>query len=149
MNRPEEYGPHWDGFGKRFAVGMAGSALGNAIEGSAGLALREDPRYFRVPQESFKARVGTVIRRTFTARRIDGNFEPSYARYLGIIGSNFISNAWRVQSEANAQDAVLRSLEGFGGRMATNAFDEFWPDVKKRLSRSHKARAQQSGEDAK
>ena len=85
----------------------------------------------------------------FTARRIDGNFEPSYARYLGIIGSNFISNTWRVQSEANAHDAVLRSLEGFAGRMATNAFDEFWPDVKKRLSRKHQARAQRSGEDAR
>jgi hypothetical protein len=85
----------------------------------------------------------------FTARRIDGNFEPSYARYLGITGSNFISNTWRIQSEASAQDAVLRSLEGFAGRMGTNAFDEFWTDVKKHLSRKHKPQTQPNGEDAR
>jgi len=135
LNRPEEYGPHWSGFGKRYGVGMAGSALGNAIEASAGLVLREDPRYFRVSHEPFKARVGAIVRQTFSARRIDGNFEPAYARYLGIFGSNFISNAWRVQSEASAQDAILRSLEAFGGRMAADAFDEFWPDVKRNLVR--------------
>jgi hypothetical protein len=47
---------------------------------------------------------------------------------MGFLGSNFISNAWRVHSAANVQDALLRSAEGFAGRMATNTFDEFRPD---------------------
>jgi hypothetical protein len=51
LDRPEEYGTHWGGFTDRFWIGMAGSALGNAVEASLGIALREDPRYFRVPQE--------------------------------------------------------------------------------------------------
>ena len=114
---------------------MAGSALGNAIEASAGLVIQEDPRYFRVPQEHFRTRVGRVVRETFSARRTDGNFEPAYARYLGILGGNFISNTWRVHSEANAQCALLRSLEGLGGRMAADAFNESWPDVKRYLVR--------------
>jgi len=114
---------------------MAGSITGNAIEASAGLMLREDPRYFRVPERSFKARLGNVVQLTFAARGGAGSFGPGYARYMAIVGSNFLSNTWRVHSEANAHDALLRSSEGFAGRMAANAFAEFWPDVKKRVFR--------------
>jgi hypothetical protein len=52
---------------------------------------------------------------------------PAIWRFLG---SSFLSNTWRVQSEANMQDALLRASEGFVGRMAANAFAEFWPDIK-------------------
>lgn len=135
VDRPREYGPHWDGLADRYGMGMAGSITGNAIEASAGLMLREDPRYFRVPERSFKARLGNVVQLTFAARGGAGSFGPAYARYMAIVGSNFLSNTWRVHSEANAHDALLRSSEGFAGRMAANAFAEFWPDVKKRVFR--------------
>jgi hypothetical protein len=133
VNRPREYGPHWGGWANRFGMGMAGSATSNAMEASVGLLLREDPRYFRVPQQAFSARVGNVARLTFLARNESGRSEPACARYIGIVGSNFLSNAWRVPSEANATDALLRSSEGFAGHMAANAFAEFWPDVKNLL----------------
>jgi hypothetical protein len=50
---------------------------------------------------------------------------------MAIFGTNLLSNTWRVNSEANTHDALLRSSVGFGGLMASNAFEEFWPDVKK------------------
>jgi hypothetical protein len=137
VNRPREYGPHWTGFGDRFGVGMIGSAAGNAIETGVGLGLREDPRYFRVSQQAFKSRVGNVGRLTFFARNESGRSEPAYARYIGIVGGNFLSNEWRVHSEANVKYALLRSSEGFAGRMAANAFKEFWPDVKRHVFRKY------------
>ena len=112
---------------------MAGSAAGNAIEAGAGFVLGEDPRYFRVPQQPFYARIGNVVRLTFLARGANGGFGPAYARYIAIAGSNFLSNAWHVPSEANTREALLRSSEGFAGHMAANGFAEFWPDVKKRV----------------
>jgi hypothetical protein len=112
-------------------MGMARSATENAIEGGIGLILREDPRYFRVPNRRFKARVGNVIRLTFAARGHAGSFGPAYARYAALFGGNFLSNTWRANSEANTHDALLRSSECFGGIMASNAFEEFWPDIKK------------------
>lgn len=132
-DRPKEYGPHWGGFADRYGMGMARSATGNAIEAGVGLVLREDPRYFRVPDRPFKARVGNVIRLAFVARSHAGSFGPAYARYMAVFGNNFLSNTWRVNSEANAHDALLRTAEGFGGFMAANAFEEFWPDIKKRV----------------
>ena len=109
---------------------MTGIVTGNAIEASVGSLWGEDPRYFRVPDRPFKQRVTNVIRTTFVARRADGSFQPAYARYAAISGNNFLSNTWRVHSEANTQDALLRTAEGFAGRMAANAFEEFWPDAK-------------------
>jgi len=116
---------------------MSGSVTGNAIEAGAGLILREDPRYFRMPDRRFKARIRNVAQLTFAARNYNGSFGPAYARYSAIVGSNFLSNTWRVHSEANTHDALVRASEGFAGRMASNAFSEFWPDIKKRILRKH------------
>jgi hypothetical protein len=132
-NRPKEYGPHWGGFARRYGIGMTRNATGNAIEAGAGLILREDPRYFRIPDQPFRARVRNVVRLAFAARGGKGSFKPAYARYIAVFGTNFLSDSWRVNSEANTHDALLRSAEGFGGLLAANAFEEFWLDVKKRL----------------
>jgi hypothetical protein len=130
LDRPKEDGTHWGGFAERFGVRLTGVATSNVMEAGVGALWGEDPRYFREPEEPFRSRVMSVIKQTFTARRPGGNFAPAYARFAAISGSNFLSNAWRPDSEANNHDAVLRSLEGFAGRMSSNAFEEFWPDVK-------------------
>jgi hypothetical protein len=132
-DRPKEYGPHWAGFADRYGIGMTRSVTGNAIQAGLGMMLREDPRYFRAPERPFRSRVGNVVRLAFIARGFDGSFGPAYARYVAILGDNFLSNSWRVHSEANSRDALLRTSEGFGGVLASNAFEEFWPDVKKRV----------------
>lgn len=137
LNRPQEYGPHWDGMADRYGMRMTGIVTGNAIEASAGLLLGEDPRYFRVPDRPFKARLRNVVRLTFYARTGDGSYRPAYARYAAVAGNNFLSNTWRVHSEANTQDALLRTAEGFAGRMTFNAFEEFWPDVKALIFHRH------------
>jgi hypothetical protein len=142
FDRPKEYGPHWGGFADRYGMRMTGIVTGNAMEASIGAVWGEDPRYFRVPDQSFKVRVANVIKLTFVARHEDGSFQPAYARYIAFSGNNFLSNQWRVESEANNHDAVLRTAEGFAGRMAANAFEEFWPDVK-----THFLHKRSSGDD--
>jgi hypothetical protein len=138
VDRPKEYGPGWAGFGDRYGTRLTGIVTGNAIEATAGALWGEDPRYFRVPNEPFKRRMLNVVKLTFEARRRDGHFAPAYARYIAIPGNNFLSNTWRVDSEANAHDAVVRTVDGFAGRFASNLFEEFWPDIKNfAFHRSH------------
>jgi hypothetical protein len=129
-NSPQEYGPHWDGFGKRAGILLAGAAVSNTMEATLGSLWGEDPRYSRVPDESFGSRVKNVFVQTFVTRGRDGNLHPAYARYIAIPGSNFLSNTWRADSQAKNDDAVYRTLEGFGARMASNAYNEFWPSVR-------------------
>jgi hypothetical protein len=103
------------------------------MEAGAGLILREDPRYFRVPDRPLNARIGNALQLGVTARGYNGRFKPAYARYIAELGNNFLSNTWRVHSEANADGALVRTAGDFAGRIAANAWDEFWPDVKNRV----------------
>jgi hypothetical protein len=132
VNHPREYGPHWDGFAKRYGIRLSGIATSNAMEAGLGAIWGEDPRYFRVPEKSLGGRAGNIIKQTFEARHRDGDFQIAYARIMAITGSNFLSNAWRVNSEADSAHAVYRTLEGFAGRLASNTWDEFWPSVRAR-----------------
>jgi hypothetical protein len=133
MNKPEEYGTHWEGFGKRYGMRLTGLATSNAIEASLGSIWGEDPRYPRAEGVPFKARILNVVKMTVLATGRDGQTMPAYSRLAAIPASNFLSNAWRADSEASVHDAVIRTGLGFAGRMAANAFAEFWPDVRKRV----------------
>ncbi len=137
LNRPSEYGPHWGGFADRYGMRMTRVAAGNAIEAGVGRILHEDPRYFCVPGRPLKARIGNVIKLTFAVRAGDNSFRPALSRSMAIFGNNFLPDTWRVHSEANTRDALLRTSEGFAGRMAANAFEEFWPDIIRLVFRKH------------
>jgi hypothetical protein len=127
--KPPEYGRGWDGFGKRYGMRLTGVSVGNAIEGSLGAAWGEDPRYPRSGTGSVWQRVGHSAKMTLAAPYADGHVGPSYARYAGIVGNNFLSNAWRVDSEANTRAAFTRVAFGVLGRFTGNMFEEFWPSV--------------------
>jgi hypothetical protein len=133
LNRPREYGPHWEGYGKRYGMRFTGIATGNAMEAALGSLWGEDPRYFRATSQSVKGRIKNVIAMTVVARQDDGTMAPAYARYIGTSGNNFLSNTWRADSESGVGDACLRTALGFAGRMGGNAFAEFWPTVTKHL----------------
>ncbi|HEX8984260.1 MAG TPA: hypothetical protein VF767_02460 [Bryobacteraceae bacterium] len=138
FNSPSEYGPHWAGFGKRYGMRLPGIATDCTIESALGVLWGEDPRYPRAGARPFKSRVTNIIKMTFEARRNDGSVMPAYARYAGIAGNNFLSNAWRADSEATVGAAAVRIVNGFLSQMAGNAFNEFWPDIKQRLRRHPK-----------
>jgi hypothetical protein len=131
FNRPKEYGPHWEGFGKRYAMRLTGSATSNGMEAALSGIWGEDPRYPRAAGKSFGGRIANVIKMAFLARDDAGNIVPAYARYAAIPASNYLSNAWRPDSQATAKGAAIRTGLGFLARMAGNAFAEFWPDVRR------------------
>jgi len=135
FNSPREYGPHWEGFGKRYGMRFTGLSTGNAMEAGLGSLWDEDPRYVRANGQPFKKRVLNVIKMTFMARYGDGTLHPAYARFAAIPGNNFLSNTWRADSEATAGRAAFRTGLGFLGRMGGNAFHEFWPDIRTRVFR--------------
>jgi hypothetical protein len=133
LDRPREYGPHWEGYGKRYGMRFTGVATGNVMEAALGSLWGEDPRYFPATGQSVKGRIKNVIVMAFVARQTDGTMAPAYARYIGTSGNNFLSNTWRADSESGVGNACLRTALGFAGRMGGNAFAEFWPTVTKHL----------------
>lgn len=130
-DNPEEYGPHWDGFAKRYGMRFTGIAASNTIEAGLGAIWGEDPRYVRNQNLAFKKRIANVFLLSFAARNRHGKLAPAYARYIAIPGNNFLSNTWRVSSEATTSAALTRTGYGFLAEIASNAWSEFWPDVKR------------------
>lgn len=133
QNRPREYGPHWDGLGKRYGMRLVGVATGRSMEASLGSLWGENPRYLRSEGHALKSRFRHIVVSTFSAPREDGHYTPAYARLIAVPGSNFLSNTWRPDSTATTADAGKRIALAFVGRMAGNVFAEFWPDLKKRV----------------
>lgn len=131
---PHEYPETWGGFGKRYGLALSGVAIGNGIEAGLGGIWGEDPRYTRKGgnlREDLKSRIGYVLLSSVTATNAQGERMPAYSRFVAIPSSNFMQNAWRVGSQSSVDDALLRTLYGFLGRLGGNAFNEFWPDLRR------------------
>jgi len=133
LDSPSEYGPHWDGFGKRYGMRLTGVSTGNAMEATLGAAWGEDPRYFPAIHSPFGSRVKNIVDLTFRAYHPDGERHLAYARYAATFGNNALSNSWRAQSEADWQHALVRTAEGFGARALSNTFREFFPQAIRKL----------------
>jgi hypothetical protein len=107
---------------------MSGIATQNVMEAGFGALIHEDPRYHKA-EGTIKQRIASVFKQTVMAQRGDGTYAPAYARYCAITGSNFLSNAWRADSEAKVSSALLRTGYGFLGRLVGNTYSEFGGDV--------------------
>ena len=137
LDNPVEYGPHWEGFGKRYGMRLTGVSTGNLMEAGLGAAWGEDPRYFHTIDRPFGRRVENIVDLTFRAYRPDGQRHLATARYAATIGNNFLSNMWRADSEADWQHALIRTAAGFGGRALSNTVSEFLPEVWRRIRQRH------------
>jgi hypothetical protein len=103
------------------------------MEAGLGALWGEDPRHFPCMHRPFRERAKNVIVMTFVAHNRSGQTSPAYARYAATAGNNFLSNAWRADSEANNHAAAVRTLLGFAGLMSKNAFEEFWPTARQHI----------------
>ncbi len=134
MDRPREAGPHWEGFGERYGVSVSTTAVSNAMEAGIGAIWGEDPRYQRDGAGTpLKSRFGHIVKWTVVAPGRNGELRPAYARFIAFSGSSFISNAWREPSDTTVENSVVRVGLDLLGRMGSNAFEEFWPDTRRRL----------------
>jgi hypothetical protein len=133
LNHPRAYGTHWEGFADRYGIRLSGIVTSNVVEAGFGAIWGENPRYKPEPEKSFGGRVESIVYQTFFTRRSDGHFAPAYARFIAIPGTNFMSNTWRVQEDADTAHALERAGYGFAGVLGGNTFHEFWPDIKSLL----------------
>jgi hypothetical protein len=132
-NQPSVWGTHWDGFGKRYGMRMSNIAVSNAIQGGVGSIWGEDPRYFRSGESSMGGRLRHVAMGVFEAKYRDGNYGPNVSYYIGSVSGNFISNAWRPSEQTTTGATMSRVGTGVLGKLVSNAFKEFWPDVQEHV----------------
>jgi hypothetical protein len=131
---PDEWSRSAFGFRERYLQREADVAISNTIEAGLGALWDEDPRYFRAQSRSARARVAHAVKTVVLAPRPDGRFKPAWGRFAGNVVNNVIENAWLPSSMTTPGQTALRSANGLLGRLAGNLWEEFWPDIRSRLS---------------
>jgi hypothetical protein len=139
FNMPREWGQTWNGLGKRYVEREADVAISNTIEAGLGALWGEDPRYISSGRHGVWPRARYALKTVFLAQRSSGQLAPAWGRYAGNVFNNIIENAWLPPSTTTWEQTTWRGASGFLGRAAGNLWDEFWPDVRKRLKKKHTA----------
>ena len=132
-NTPSEWGQTWSGAGKRYLEREADVAISNTIEAGLGAIWGERADYIPSHKRGIKPRLGYALKTVFLAYRPDGHLAPAWGRYAGNTVNNLIENAWLPPSVTTWQQTTWRSASGFGTRAIGNVWEEFWPDVSRRL----------------
>ena len=133
FNTPEEWGRGASGIAKRYAQREADVAISNTIEAGVGALWGEDPRYIPSGRKGIWPRARYAIKTVLLAQRRDGSLKPAWGRYAGNVFNNLIENAWLPPSVTTPGQTAWRSGLGLLGRLGGNAWEEFWPDVRKRF----------------
>ena len=89
-NSPEEWGPHWDGFGKRFASNMGRSVMKNTMMYGMNEAFKLDSYYYRSTKRDWKSKVKTAMLSPVIARKPDGKKVFGFPRVVSTYASSVI-----------------------------------------------------------
>jgi hypothetical protein len=137
------YGQGARGFAKRFGASYAdnfdGTLFGNAI---FPILLKQDPRYFRRGEGSFRSRLFYAISTTVWCKNDNGTWGPNYSNILGNLTAGGISNLYYPASDRGAgltfeRGFTVTAYGAFGG-----VFNEFWPDIARKLFKDKMAKLQ-------
>jgi hypothetical protein len=124
-NSPEEWGPHWDGFGRRVASGIGRSVIKNTVQYSLDETFKLDSHYYRSKDRSVSARIKNALISPVTARREDGTRTIGFPHIIGVYAGSIISRkAWYPARYTLGDDLVNGSIS-LGFNVGMNLVKEF------------------------
>ncbi len=132
-NVPDEWGRTWSGVGKRYLAREADVAISNTIEAGFGAMWGEDPRYIPAPRGTIRSRIGYAFKTVVFAPRRDGHLALAWGRFAGNTLNNVIENSYLPPSYTTPGQTIWRSASGLVSRLGYNLWEEFWPDIRRRL----------------
>jgi len=125
-NSPEEWGPHWEGFGKRFASSVGKGIIKNSVQFGLDEALTVDSHFYRSKDRSFGAKVSNALLSTVTARKKNGDRTIGIPRLVGTYSSSIIAAETWYPARYTWKDGVKNGTISLGFTAAFNLFKEFW-----------------------
>lgn len=124
------YGQGATGYTKRY-----GATMGDVVdrEFMSGflfpVALKQDPRYFRLGQGTIKRRFIYSLEQEFWCKTDAGARQFNYSKVLGAVAAKSVSNAYYPPSDRGFGLTMRNSAVAILSSMATGLATEFWPDV--------------------
>ena len=130
----DDYGQGAAGYGKRYGAALADSTSSNFFANFAYPALlKEDPRYFRLGEGTFKHRMGYALAQEFVCHTDKGGRSFNFSNVLGAFTAGGISNLYYPPEDRGAGLTMSRSAIALAYGSAGGLISEFWPDIDKKL----------------
>jgi hypothetical protein len=134
-NDNPSFGQGMRGYVQRMGAAFGDQMIGNMMtEGVAPALLHEDPRYFRLGEGPKKRRVWYAATRIFVAPTDRDHMIFNFAEWGGNATAVAISNLY-YRDGRDWSDNVEKLLVQCGTDALSNVLKEFWPDVKRKLSK--------------
>ncbi|MCA1632960.1 MAG: hypothetical protein LC802_04365 [Acidobacteria bacterium] len=119
----------------RMAISFSRSATRTIFAGGIYASLfKQDPRYERSKSKSFGGKALHAVSRVFVTRDDDGNLEPNYSRFAGVMTASALSNAWERSTPGHDRIGVDATFRRFARSFLTDAivnvlFRELLPGI--------------------
>lgn len=140
---PEQWSGGSIGLKKRLGHAFTRRFVERSIEHSVAAALGEIRGYQRSNEKRFWPRARHAILSTFLTPRVNGGRSIAYSRLAGTVGSFFIANTWYPTGTNGKSDALRRSGTSLGADVGVNVLMEFWPDIRRKISKKKTSKSRQ------
>jgi len=126
--------PHnWDEGGEGYAIRFASAEGFTAAHNTTALIFDEafhlDPRYRRLQEGGFRARVWNAVSQSFLAYKDSGGRTINISEIGGNFGAGFIAGTWQPPGYRSANDSLERGALGLLFHTGKNVVREFLPDI--------------------
>jgi hypothetical protein len=124
-NSPEEWGPTWEGFGRRFASSTGTSIIKNSTMYGLDEVLKVDSRFYRSKKRDIGSRIKNALLTTVTSRRPDGSRTFGIPKIAGTYAASIIAaEAW-YPDRYDWKDGLRGGTFSLGFHVGWNLFKEF------------------------
>jgi hypothetical protein len=132
---PTEWGQGGSGYSKRVGSSVASSGVRAVLAFGLDSTLHQDPRYYRSDSTGLWPRTVHALRGTILTRTDSGGETLSTWRLGSAYGAAFITNQWYPDRLNTVRHGLIGGSTRLGFDLAKNVIAEFWPDLKRKISR--------------
>jgi hypothetical protein len=125
-NSPEEWGPTWEGFGRRLASGVGKNVIKQTTTFGLDEAFKLDSAFYRSNKKGIGGRLGDALSSTFVARKPDGKKVFGFPRVAGTYASSIIAAETWYPKRFTYKDGVKNGTISLGLNAAFNVIKEFF-----------------------
>jgi hypothetical protein len=124
-NSPEEWGPHWEGFGRRVASNFGKNAIKQTTIYGLDEAFKLDSHFYRSENKSVGARIKNALISPVTARKPNGKRVIGFPRIVGTYTSSIVAAETWYPSRFDYQDGLKSGTMSLGMNAVFNLVKEF------------------------
>ena len=93
----------------------------------------QDPRYYRAGEGAYLERTRHALGQVFLGHTDSRKKTLPFVRFAATYGVAFLANSWNPDRLSDNRHAVVRGTVTLAADAGNNVFQEFWPDIKKKL----------------